>query len=248
MAQQLLIKIIDNDACDERKTPFLMLWQPWGGYTVSAMETAQKIIGLFEVNQEEISSVMNKPNHKNELTDLLVELMHSQYDIWMPQCNREVEEFGYNLMDDRESFWKMTKLVLMANGLPRSAAIINKDTVWDPEGIMVVTDESIDSMLKDSKTRDDVFDVEIGLYPDGTPWIIFRVMNTLEPTLEPSERMIETDAELSYVLICTYPIKKYCDKMSITMWNDFRRLIGFADANGMSLLVNKEENLVLQII
>ena len=44
MAQQLLIKIIDNDACDERRTPFLMLWQPWGGYTVSAMETAQKII------------------------------------------------------------------------------------------------------------------------------------------------------------------------------------------------------------
>lgn len=248
MAQQLLIKIIDNDACDEHRTPFLMLWQPWGGYTVSAMETAQKIIRLFEVNQEEISSVINKPNHKNELTDLLVDLMHSQYDIWMPQCNREVEAFGYNLVSDRESFCKMTKLVLMANGLPRSAAIINEDTVWDPEGIMVVTDESIDSMLKDSKTRDDVFDVEIGLYPDGTPWIIFRVMNTLEPTLEPSERMIETDAELSYVLICTYSIKKYCDKMSITMWNDFRRLIGFADANGMSLLVNKEENLVLQII
>lgn len=245
MAQQLLIKIIDNDACDERRTPFLMLWQPWGGYTVSAMETAQKIMGLFEVNQEEISSVINKPNHKNELTDLLVDLMHSQYDIWMPQCNREVEEFGYNLVEDRESFWKMTKLVLMANGLPRSAAIINEDTVWDPEGIMVVTDESINSMLKDSKTRDDVFDVEIGLYPDGTPWIIFRVMNTLEA----SERMIKTDsAESSYALTCMTPIKQYCDKMSITMWNDLRRLIGFADANGMSLLVNKEENLILQIL
>lgn len=245
MAQQLLIKIIDNDACDERRTPFLMLWQPWGGYTVSAMETAQKIIGLFEVNQEEISSVINKPNHKNELTDLLVDLMHSQYDIWMPQCNREVEEFGYNLVEDRESFWKMTKLVLMANGLPRSAAIINEDTVWDPEGIIVVTDESIDSMLKDSKTRDDVFDVEIGLYPDGTPWIIFRVMDTLEA----SERMIKTDsAESSYALTCMTPIKQYCDKMSITMWNDFRRLIGFADANGQSLLVNKKENLILQII
>ena len=245
MAQQLLIKIIDNDACDEHRTPFLMLWQPWGGYTVSAMETAQKIIGLFEVNQEEISSVMNKPNHKNELADLLVDLMHSQYDIWMPQCNREVEEFGYNLVEDRESFWKMTKLVLMANGLPRSAAIINEDTVWDPEGIMVVTNESINSMLKDSKARDDVFDVEIGLYPDGTPWIIFRVMNTLEA----SERMIETDdAESSYALTCTTSIKKYCDKMSITMWNDLRRLIGFADANVMSLLVNKEENLILQIL
>ena len=245
MAQQLLIKIIDNDACDERRTPFLMLWQPWGGYTVSAMETAQKIMGLFEVNQEEISSVINKPNHKNELTDLLVDLMHSQYDIWMPQCNREVEEFGYNLVEDRESFWKMTKLVLMANGLPRSAAIINEDTVWDPEGIMVVTDESINSMLKDSKTRDDVFDVEIGLYPDGTPWIIFRAMSTLEA----SEIMIEKDSvKSSYALTCMTPIKQYCDKMSITMWNDFRRLIGFADENGMTLLVNKEENLILQIL
>lgn len=242
MAQQLLIKIIDNDACDEYRTPFLMLWQPWGGYTVSALKTVQGILELFELAKEEISSVMHKPNHKDELADLLVDLMHSHYDIWMPQCNREVEGLGYSLAEDRESFWKMTKLVLMANGLPRSAALINKETIWDPEGILMATDETINSMLKDSKIRDDVFDVEIGLDSDVSPWIIFRVMDAFEPT----EGTIET--YFADTIICTTSIKKYCEEMSPTVWDEFSSLIRKADSKGRQFLANKKENLVLQII
>lgn len=245
MAQQLLIKIIDNDACDGYRTPFLMLWQPWGGYTVSALKTVQGILDLLEMAKEEISSVMHKPNHKDELADLLVDLMHSHYDIWMPQCNREVEGLGYSLADDRESFWKMTKLVLMANGLPRSAALVNKETIWDPEGILMATDETIDSTLKDSEIRDDVFDVEIGLDSDATPWIIFRVMYAFEPTEGTIE---ERYAKSDDTLMCADSIRKYCEEMSTTVWGEFRRLIFSLDRKGWHFLANKSEELVLQII
>lgn len=244
MAQQLLIKIIDNKSCDENRTPFLMLWQPWGGYTVSALETVNGILEVFERTKEEISSIMHKPNHKDELADFLVNLMHSHDDIWMPQCPVEVEELGYNLEEDRESFWKMTKLVLMANGLPRSAAMVNKGTIWDPEGILMATDETIKSTLKGAEAKNDVFDVEIGLASDATPGIIFRVMDAFEP----SEEEIETHyAKSSRAFTCN-SIKKYCDEMSITVWNEFRKLINFMDTKGRSLLVNKKEHFALGII
>lgn len=245
MAQQLLIKIIDNESCDEDRTPFLMLWQPWGGYTVSALETVQGILEVFERTKEEISSIMHKPNHKDELADFLVNLMHSYDDIWMPQCPVEVEEFGYNLEEDRESYWKMTKLVLMANGLPRSAALVNKGATWDPEGILMATDETIKSTLKGAETKNDVFDVEIGLDSDATPGIIFRVMAAFEPT----EKAIEIHyVKSSRTFMCKDSIKKYCDEMPITVWNEFRKLINFMDTKGRSLLVNKKEKFALGII
>ena len=244
MAQQLLVKIIDNESCDEDRTPFLMLWQPWGGYTVSALETVQGILEVFERTKEEISSIMHKPNHKDELADFLANLMHSYNDIWMPQCPIEVEELGYSLEEDRESFWKMTKLVLMANGLPRTAALVNKGTIWDPEGILMATDETIKSTLKGAETKNDVFDVEIGLASDATPGIIFRVMDAFEP----SEEEIETHyAKSSRAFTCN-SIKKYCDEMSITVWSEFRKLINFMDTKGRSLLVNKKEKFALGII
>ena len=245
MAQQLLIKIIDNESCDENRTPFLMLWQPWGGYTVSALETVQGILEVFERTKEEISSIMHKPNHKDELADFLVNLMHSYDNIWMPQCPVEVEDLGYNLEEDRESFWKMTKLVLMANGLPRSAAMINKGTVWDPEGILMATDETIKSALKGSEVKSDVFDVEIGLDSDASPRIIFRVMDAFEP---PEEEIETHYAKSSRTVMCKDSIKKYCDEMSITVWNEFRKLINFMDTKGRSLLVNKKEHFALGII
>lgn len=245
MAQQLLIKIIDNESCDEDRTPFLMLWQPWGGYTVSALETVQGILEVFERTKEEISSIMHKPNHKDELADFLLNLMHSYDDIWMPQCPVEVEEFGYNLEEDRESYWKMTKLVLMANGLPRSAALVNKGTTWDPEGILMATDETIKSTLKGAETKNDVFDVEIGLDSDASPGIIFRVMAAFEP----SEKAIEIHyVKSSRTFMYKDSIKKYCDEMSITVWNEFRELIKFMDAKGRSLLINKKEKFALGII
>lgn len=245
MAQQLLIKIIDNESCDEDRTPFLMLWQPWGGYTVSALETVQGILEAFERTKEEISSIMHKPNHKDELADFLLNLMHSYDDIWMPQCPVEVEGLGYNLEEDRESYWKMTKLVLMANGLPRSAALVNKGTTWDPEGILMATDETIKSALKGSEAKNDVFDVEIGLDSDATPGIIFRVMTAFEPT----EKAIEIHyVKSSRTVMCKDSIKKYCDEMPITVWNEFRELIKFMDAKGRSLLVNKKEKFALGII
>lgn len=245
MAQQLLIKIIDNESCDEDRTPFLMLWQPWGGYTVSALETVQGILEVFERTKEEISSIMHKPNHKDELADFLLNLMHSYDDIWMPQCPVEVEELGYNLEEDRESFWKMTKLVLMANGLPRSAALVNKGTIWDPEGILMATDETIKSTLKGAETKNDVFDVEIGLDSDASPGIIFRVMAAFEP----SEKAIEIHyVKSSRTFMYKDSIKKYCDEMSITVWNEFRELIKFMDAKGRSLLINKKEKFALGII
>ena len=245
MAQQLLIKIIDNESCDEDRTPFLMLWQPWGGYTVSALETVQGILEVFERTKEEISSIMHRPNHKDELTDFLVNLMHSYDDIWMPQCPIEVEGLGYNLEEDRESFWKMTKLVLMANGLPRSAALVNKGTIWDPEGILMATDETIKSTLKGAETKNDVFDVEIGLDSDASPGIIFRVMAAFEP----SEKAIEIHyVKSSRTVMCKDSIKKYCDEMSVTVWNEFRKLINFMDTKGRSLLVNKKEKFALGII
>lgn len=245
MAQQLLIKIIDNESCDEDRTPFLMLWQPWGGYTVSALETVQGILEVFERVKEEISSIMHRPNHKDELVDFLVNLMHSYDDIWMPQCPVEVEGLGYNLEEDRESYWKMTKLVLMANGLPRSAALVNKGTTWDPEGILMATDETIQSTLKGAETKNDVFDVEIGLDSDATPGIIFRVMAAFEPT----EKAIEIHyVKSSRTFMYKDSIKKYCDEMSIRVWNEFRELIKFMDAKGRSLLVNKKEKFALGII
>lgn len=245
MAQQLLIKIIDNKSCDENRTPFLMLWQPWGGYTVSALETVQGILEVFERTKEEISSIMHKPNHKDELADFLLNLMHSYDDIWMPQCPVEVEGLGYNLEEDRESFWKMTKLVLMANGLPRSAALVNKGTIWDPEGILMATDETIKSTLKGAETKNDVFDVEIGLDSDASPGIIFRVMAAFEPT----EKAIEIHyVKSSRTFMCKDSIKKYCDEMPITVWNEFRKLINFMDTKGRSLLVNKKEKFALGII
>lgn len=245
MAQQLLIKIIDNESCDEDRTPFLMLWQPWGGYTVSALETVQGILEVFERTKEEISSIMHKPNHKDELADFLVNLMHSYDDVWMPQCPVEVEGLGYNLEEDRESFWKMTKLVLMANGLPRSAALVNKGTIWDPEGILLATDETIKSTLKGAETKNDVFDVEIGLDSDASPGIIFRVMAAFEP----SEKAIEIHyVKSSRTVMCKDSIKKYCDEMPITVWNEFRKLIKFMDAKGRSLLINKKEKFALRII
>lgn len=245
MAQQLLIKIIDNKSCDEDRTPFLMLWQPWGGYTLSALGTVQGILEVFKRAKEEISSIMHKPNHKDELADFLVNLMHSYNNIWMPQCPVEVEEFGYNLKEDRESYWKMTKLVLMANGLPRSAALVNKGTTWDPEGILMATDETIKSTLKGAETKNDVFDVEIGLDSDATPGIIFRVMDAFEP---PEEEIEAHYVKSSRTLMCRDSIKKYCDEMSITVWNEFRKLINFMDAKGRSLLVNKKEKFALGII
>lgn len=245
MAQQLLIKIIDNESCDEDRTPFLMLWQPWGGYTVSALETVQGILEVFERVKEEISSIMHRPNHKDELADFLVNLMHSYDNIWMPQCPVEVEGLGYNLEEDRESYWKMTKLVLMANGLPRSAALVNKGTTWDPEGILMATDETIKSTLKGAETKNDVFDVEIGLDSDASPGIIFRVMAAFEP----SEKAIEIHyVKSSRTFMYKDSIKKYCDEMSITVWNEFRELIKFMDAKGRSLLVNKKEKFALGII
>ena len=245
MAQQLLIKIIDNESCDEDRTPFLMLWQPWGGYTVSALETVQGILEVFERTKEEISSIMHKPNHKDELADFLVNLMHSYDDIWMPQCPVEVEGLGYNLEEDRESYWKMTKLVLMANGLPRSATLVNKGTTWDPEGILMATDETIKSTLKGAETKNDVFDVEIGLDSDATPGIIFRVMAAFEPT----EKAIEIHyVKSSRTVMCKDSVKKYCDEMPITVWNEFRKLINFMDTKGRSLLVNKKEKFALGII
>lgn len=245
MAQQLLIKIIDNESCDEDRTPFLMLWQPWGGYTVSALETVQGILDVFERTKEEISSIMHKPNHKDELADFLVNLMHSYDDVWMPQCPVEVEGLGYNLEEDRESFWKMTKLVLMANGLPRSAALVNKGTIWDPEGILMATDETIKSTLKGAETENDVFDVEIRLDSDASPGIIFRVMAAFEPT----EKAIEIHyVKSSRTFMCKDSIKKYCDEMPITVWNEFRKLINFMDTKGRSLLVNKKEKFALGII
>lgn len=245
MAQQLLIKIIDNESCDEDRTPFLMLWQPWGGYTVSALETVQGILEVFERTKEEISSIMHKPNHKDELADFLLNLMHSYDDIWMPQCPVEVEGLGYNLEEDRESYWKMTKLVLMANGLLRSADLVNKGTIWDPEGILMATDETIKSTLKGAETKNDVFDVEIGLDSDASPGIIFRVMAAFEPT----EKAIEIHyVKSSRTFMYKDSIKKYCDEMSITVWNEFRELIKFMDAKGRSLLVNKKEKFALGII
>ena len=245
MAQQLLIKIIDNKSCDEDRTPFLMLWQPWGGYTVSALETVQGILEVFERTKEEISSIMHRPNHKDELADFLLNLMHSYDDIWMPQCPIEVEGLGYNLEEDRESYWKMTKLVLMANGLPRSAALVNKGTTWDPEGILMATDETIKSTLKGAETKNDVFDVEIGLDSDATPGIIFRVMAAFEPT----EKAIEIHyVKSSRTVMCKDSVKKYCDEMPITVWNEFRKLINFMDTKGRSLLVNKKEKFALGII
>lgn len=245
MAQQLLIKIIDNESCDEDRTPFLMLWQPWGGYTVSALETVQGILEVFERTKEEISSIMHKPNHKDELADFLLNLMHSYDDIWMPQCPVEVEEFGYNLEEDRESYWKMTKLVLMANGLSRSAALVNKGTTWDPEGILMATDETIKSTLKGAESKNDVFDVEIGLDSDATPGIIFRVMDAFEP---PEEEIETHYVKSSRTFMYKDSIKKYCDEMSIRVWNEFRVLIKFMDAKGRSLLVNKKEKFALGII
>lgn len=245
MAQQLLIKIIDNESCDEDRTPFLMLWQPWGGYTVSALETVQGILEVFERVKEEISSIMHRPNHKDELADFLVNLMHSYDNIWMPQCPIEVEGLGYNMEEDRESYWKMTKLVLMANGLQRSAALVNKSTIWDPEGILMATDETIKSTLKGSEAKSDVFDVEIGLDSDASPGIIFRVMAAFEPT----EKAIEIHyVKSSRTLMCKDSIKKYCDEMPITVWNEFRKLINFMDTKGRSLLVNKKEKFALGII
>lgn len=245
MAQQLLVKFIDNDACDERRTPFLLLWKTWGGYTISALDVVQGILELFEMAQEEISSTMHKPNHKNELADLLVDLMHSHYDVWMPDCSREVADLGYSLEEDRGAYWKMTKLVLLAHGMPHAAALINQGTIWDPEGILMPTDDTIKRTVDDCEIRDDIFDVEIGMDSDATPWIIFRVMQAFEPT----EGTIEAHyAGSDTTIICTASLKQYCEEMSTTVWKEFYRLIKSADKKGRQFLANKKENLVLQII
>ena len=245
MAQQLLVKFIDNDACDEKRTPFLLLWKAWGGYTLSALDTIQGILELFEMAKEEISSIMHKPNHKSELADLLVDLMHSHCDVWIPSCVQEVGELGYNLEEDRGSYWKMTKLVLLAHGLPQSAALINKDSIWDPEGILMPTEETIQATADDFGIRDDVHEVEIGLDSDVSPWIIFRVMDAFEP----SEGTIEAHyAGSDTAIICAESLEQYCDEMSDAVWKKFCRLIKNADKTGKQFLANKKENLVLQII
>lgn len=244
MAQQLFIKFVDNDGCDEDRTPFLMLWQLWGGYTMPALKTVQMILELLHRTGGVVSRVMHKPNHKDELADLLVYIINMQRHTWLPYCAKEVEGLGYTLEDDRESFLKMTKLVLLANGLPRSAALIDKDTAWDAGGTLLATEETINSKLWSSKMVGDIFDVEIGLDSDAVPRVTFRVMDAFEPDAETMEKEYEKSDD---VFMCKGSLKKYCGEMSVATWNEFARLVDMADTRGYRFLANKEENLVLDL-
>ena len=251
MGQKLLVSFYDNDACaeEDERIPFLVFYQQWGGFTVPAMELANKFHYLIHKNKKDLVKIFKKEDHQAELTDKMVELIHSTKDVWLPWCGAELGSYGYGSDDDtktREERIKLSKLILLANELYQSAALIHpKTTCWDKvTGILGATPDTIKWFSDCAMTDGDIFEIRIGIDSDTTCWTVFGPMDLSEIDLSPAAKeKLESEG-----VIWVESVDKYIEEMSPEVFKEFSNIIRDAEKKGISDIASEKEKLKITLI